>query len=193
MQVVNEKIIHQINKGDSKAFEELYNAYYVYLCAVATKFVYVPEIAQEVVNDVFLRVWENRSTLVYPCSSYLIRAVQNRCLNHLKKRQLEEVSLSDVEDNLIEFQKQQITQDEHPLSFLENKEFEETVNRAIQKLPEKCREIFEQYLYLNLSYDEIASLNKITPSTVRGQVRIALAKLKEQLRHFTLSFFSFVY
>ena len=113
--------------------------------------------------------------------------------DHLKKRQLEEVSLSDVEDNLIEFQKQQITQDEHPLSFLENKEFEETVNRAIQKLPEKCREIFEQYLYLNLSYDEIASLNKITPSTVRGQVRIALAKLKEQLRHFTLSFFSFVY
>ena len=172
MQVVNEKIIHQINKGDSRAFEELYNAYYVYLCAVATKFVYVPEIAQEVVNDVFLRVWENRSTLVYPCSSYLIRAVQNRCLNHLKKRQLEEVSLSDVEDNLIEFQKQQITQDEHPLSFLEN---------------------IEQYLYLNLSYDEIASLNKITPSTVRGQVRIALAKLKEQLRHFTLSFFSFVY
>ena len=44
MQVVNEKIIHQINKGDSRAFEELYNAYYVYLCAVATKFVYVPEI-----------------------------------------------------------------------------------------------------------------------------------------------------
>ncbi len=96
MQVVNEKIIHQINKGDSRAFEELYNAYYVYLCAVATKFVYVPEIAQEVVNDVFLRVWENRSTLVYPCSSYLIRAVQNRCLNHLKKRQLESYLLRNM-------------------------------------------------------------------------------------------------
>lgn len=193
MLILSEEVIQRINKGDVKAFEELYNAYYVYLCAVATKYVFIPEVAQEIVNDVFLRVWENRATLTFPCSAYLIRSVQNRSLNHLKKKQLEEVSLSDVEDNLLEFQKQQIISDEHPLTFLENKEFEDTVNLAIQKLPAKCREIFEQYLYLNLSYEEIASLNQISPSTVRGQVKIALSKLKEQLRHFTLSFFSFIY
>ena len=53
MLIVKEDIISRINNGDAKAFEQLYTTFYVYLCAVATKYVYNSEAAREIVNDVF--------------------------------------------------------------------------------------------------------------------------------------------
>lgn len=54
MLIVKEDIISRINNGDAKAFEQLYTTFYVYLCAVATKYVYNSEAAREIVNDVFM-------------------------------------------------------------------------------------------------------------------------------------------
>lgn len=54
MLIVKEDIISRINNGDAKAFEQLYTTFYVYLCAVATKYVYNSEAAREIVNDVFI-------------------------------------------------------------------------------------------------------------------------------------------
>ena len=66
--IVKEDIISRINNGDAKAFEQLYTTFYVYLCAVATKYVYNPEAAREIVNDVFMNVWNHvryRDWLLY--------------------------------------------------------------------------------------------------------------------------------
>ena len=60
---IEKEVIQRVNNGDTKAFELLYSTYYVYLCAVAVKYVYKPEMAEEIVNDVFLNVWNNRSSL----------------------------------------------------------------------------------------------------------------------------------
>lgn len=59
MLIVKEDIISRINNGDAKAFEQLYTTFYVYLCAVATKYVYNPEAAREIVNDVFMNCMES--------------------------------------------------------------------------------------------------------------------------------------
>ena len=80
--IVDEEVIRRINRGDTNAFGELYKAYYVYLCTVATKYVFDPEAAQEIINNVFLNIWHHRLTLSTPVTAYLIRAVQNRSLNH---------------------------------------------------------------------------------------------------------------
>lgn len=178
---VKEDIVWRINRGDAKAFEQLYTTYYVYLCAVATKYIYSAETAQEVVNDVFLSVWNNRTSLTYPVKAYLIRSVQNRCLNHLRTRRLSEVPLSDVQEHLLSLQEQQIGEEAHPLAYLENKEFEEKIYQAVNTLPKKCRDIFVQYLYFNKTYEEIAETNQISSSTVRVQIKIGLGKLKELL------------
>ncbi len=69
----------------------------------------------------------------------------------------------------------------HPLAYLENKEFEEKIYRAVDSLPAKCRDIFVQYLYHNKTYEEIAITNHISSSTVRVQIKIGLAKLRELL------------
>lgn len=178
MPEIKEDIIARIKEGDIKAFEVLYSSCYVYLCAVATKYILNAEASREIVNDVFVNVWNNRSTLAYPVWAYLIRAVQNRCLNHLRGQRLQTISMSDVQEHLLTIQEQQIGEESHPLAYLENKEFEERIYSAVHLLPEKCRDIFVQYLYHNKTYDEIAESNHISPSTVRVQIKIGLSKLK---------------
>ncbi len=178
---LKKETIHRINKGDAKAFEELYATFYIYLRAVATKYVYQKAIAQEIVNDVFLNVWSNRATLIHPVNAYLIKAVQNRCLNYVQRKRMEEVPVTDVQEQLLIIQEELINADEHPLAYLENKELESKIYEAVSKLPPKCRDIFELYLYQNKSYEEIAFINGISSSTVRVQIKIGLSKLRDFL------------
>lgn len=178
---INEETIRLINQGDARAFEDLYAAYYVFLGGVATKYVYQVEIAREIINDVFLSLWHNRTTLMFPIHSYLVYAVRNRCLNYLQRKRLSEYPLTDVEEQIYAFHEAQISQDEHPLAQLENKELQEQIRQAVNSLPEKCRNIFIQYLYHNKSYEEIADLYAISTVTVRRQVGIALDKLRKRL------------
>lgn len=185
MIIFKEEIINRINRGDVKAFEQLYSSYYVYLCAVAVKYVFHAEAAQEIVNDVFLNVWNNKTELIYPVNSYLIRAVKNRCINYITRRRMMEVPLTDVQEQLLTIQEEQIAleRDEHPLSYLEDKEFEQLIYDAIQALPPRCRSIFEQYLYQNKTYEEIARDNNIATSTVRVQIKLGLTRIKDVLGH----------
>lgn len=178
---IDENIVKQINSGEVKAFEKLYNAYYVYLCAIATKYVYQVEAAEEIVNNVFLNVWDRRESLIYPVKAYLIRSVQNRSLNYIRQQRLQFTPLSEIQEYLSDFKEQQIDEDDYPLTQLENKELETQIYTAIHNLPPKCRDIFVEYVYNNLSYEEIANLYKISNSTVRGQIKIGLSKLKDNL------------
>lgn len=178
---INEETIRLINQGDARAFEDLYAAYYVFLGSVATKYVYQVEIAREILNDVFLNLWHNRATLEFPVHAYLVYAVRNRCLNYLQRKRLSEYPLTDVEEQLYAFHEAQISQDEQPLAQLENKELQAQIRQAVDALPEKCRNIFIQYLYQNKSYEEIADLYSISNVTVRRQVGIALEKLRKRL------------
>jgi RNA polymerase sigma-70 factor (ECF subfamily) len=182
VQKINKEIIECISKGDIKAFEHLYTAYYVYLCTVAVKYIYDPEVAKEIVNDVFLCTWHNRTSLKDPVTAYLIRAVQNRCINHLQRKRTQEVPLTDMQEQLLTIQEQAIGVEEQPLAYLENKEFEELISSAINTLPPKCKLIFQQYLYQHKSYEEIAQTNGISPNTVRVQIKIGLSKIKDLIK-----------
>ncbi len=171
----------------------MYNESYVYLCAVAVKYVYNAEIAKEIVNDVFLNIWNRQENLQHPVSSYLVRSVKNRCLNHLRDIRLKEVSMTDIQEGLLSFREMQITTDTHPLALLEDKEFQDKIYQAIQQLPEKCREIFIQHIYYNKTYEEIAKELNISSSTVRGQIRIGLGKLKPLLGDLYITFLFIFY
>lgn len=175
------EIVSKINRGDVRAFEELYSNYYTYLCTVATRYVFSPEAAQEIVNDVFLNVWNNRVSLLYPVSAYMVKSVRNRCINHIQRAHLKEVPLTDVQEQLLSIQEQLVSIEDQPLAFLEDQEQQARIRQAVYQLPKKCRDIFVQYLYYNKTYEEISELFGISNSTVRVQVRIALTKLREML------------
>jgi RNA polymerase sigma-70 factor (ECF subfamily) len=189
---LDEETIKRINQGDTKAFEKMYSTYYVYLCTIATKYIYDAETAKEIVNDVFINTWNNRATLNNPITAYLVRAVQNRCLNHIQRKRTQEVPLTDEQEQLLTIQEQAINANDHPLAWLEDKEFETLVSNAINSLPPKCKDIFQQYLYQHKSYEEIAESNGISASTVRVQIKIGLTKIKDILnKYYDLFLFLF--
>ena len=79
-------ISNRLAKGDLKAFEMLYDEHYESLCHYAQGFVFDLDTSREIVQDVFVRIWEKRAALLGEESlkSYLYRSVHNQCLDHLK-------------------------------------------------------------------------------------------------------------
>ena len=179
-------IHNKLESGDIKAFEMLYNEHYTPLCHFAQRFVFDLDTAREIVQDVFVRIWEKRSSLPAEISlkTYLYSSVRNKCIDHLKHLKVEN-----------EFQKKQIKEVlepgnnsfnsiDHPLDGLITKELENAINDAIKNLPNKCREIFELSRFKGLKYQEIAEELNISVKTVETQMSRALESLKKKLSRF---------
>ena len=180
---IDENVIRNIAKGEEKAFSLLYDCYYTYLNTVALCYVYNKDVANEIVNDVFINVWHKRSTLTYPIHYYLVQSVKNGCLNHIRSQRTNERVLSEHKKQILDFQEEYILSNPTPLQYVETQEIEKEVLDAIAQLPEKCRQIFEQYLFNGKLPDEIAKDLFISVSTVRVQLKNAMDKLRISLNH----------
>jgi len=176
-------VLDRLVAGDLKVFEMLYNEHYESLCYYAQRFVFDLDTSREIVQDVFVRIWEKRTTLLGEESlkSYLYRSVHNQCLDYLKhlhveyeyeKMRVREIQESAYGSNSSESQ---------PLDGLITKELKNAICSAIQSLPEKCREIFELSRYEGLKYREISEQLNISVKTVETQMSRAIKSLKEQL------------
>lgn len=180
---INEDVITKISKGKEKAFSLLYDRYYTYLNTVALCYIFNRDVANEIVNDVFINVWHKRTTLTYPIHFYLVQSVKNGCLNHIRSQRTNERVLDEHRRQMLDFQEEYILSNPTPLQYVETQEIEKEVRNAIEQLPEKCRIIFEQYLFLGKLPEEIAKEQFITVSTVRVQIKNAMDKLKISLNH----------
>jgi RNA polymerase sigma-70 factor (ECF subfamily) len=174
-------ILADIKKGSLPAFRRLFEQYYALLCGIACGYLKHRHLAEEVVDDLFFKVWENREMLEIHTSlkAYLITAVHHRCLNHLKQSQLERRMLSDNAGvNRDELLCREVST---PLSNLISDELEADIHKAIRALPAECGEIFQLSRHEGLKYEEIARQKKISVNTVKTQMKIALQKLREAL------------
>lgn len=180
---INEDVITKISKGKEKAFSLLYDSYYTYLNTVALCYIFNRDVANEIVNDVFINVWHKRTTLTYPIHFYLVQSVKNGCLNHIRSQRTNERVLDEHKRQMLDFQEEYILSNPTPLQYVETQEIEKEVRNAIEQLPEKCRIIFEQYLFLGKLPKEIAKEQFITVSTARVQIKNAMDKLKISLNH----------
>ena len=82
--VIDKSVIDGINRGDERAFAVLYNNYFTYLCTCAVGYIFDADAAKEIVNDVFVHIWNKQTELEFPIHSYLLRCVQNGCLNYIR-------------------------------------------------------------------------------------------------------------
>lgn len=131
--------------------------------------------ADEIVNDVFLAIWEKRDQLELSggLKNYLFTSVKNRCLNHIKKARL---AFSEMPDEL-----PVASLDPNVLERLQAAETNKKVQVLIDALPAKCRQIFLLSRMHELSYKEISELLDLSPKTVENQIGIALKFLKENM------------
>ena len=129
--------------------------------------------AEEVVNDVFIAIWERHQEMLglETLKSYLFRAVKNRCLNQISRNRL---PFDEMREEMPVPSKEVSALDQ-----MEAKESGARITALIYKLPTKCKQVFLFSRVHELSYKEIAELMDISPKTVENQIGLALKFLKD--------------
>lgn len=168
-------LFEQIRTGDEKAFEALFRAYYPFLCTYATRLVKDAAAAEEIVQELFVRLWENRSRTIIGSSvkNYLFVSVRNLALNHIRHNRIKE----DYAKNIIPEQDELYSPDTGAQTALL-----ERIEKEIESLPEKRREIFTLSRRDGLKYREIAEKLNVSVKTVETQMGLALKYLREKLK-----------
>jgi RNA polymerase sigma-70 factor (ECF subfamily) len=176
---IDAQLIDRIRQGDEDSFACLYAAYFPYMAAKAASMIQDTEEAKDIVNDIFVSVWNNRRKLFFPIHPYLQTAVKNGCLNWIRYSQ-SKLHMMDSYKSLMEIRMERI----YAMESLDVNEVIDAVNlikKAAQTLPDRCRVIFEMYFYLGYNSTEIAEHLGLSASTIRVQLKIALSKLKEEI------------
>ena len=174
----------KVKKGNIKAFESLYKLYFPSLCLYAYGFIPDRELVREIVNDVFLKIWERRTELDirYGIKPYLYRCVHNSCLDHLELNKFRNrARIVDISQKILELPG---NDDEAILTQFTLPQLEKEIMDGIDNLPPKCREIFVLSRFELLSYNEISEKLNISVNTVKTQMSRALDSLRVSLRQF---------
>ena len=183
MEYSDQKLIFAVQNGDLLAYEELYKKYYVYLCFVAEHIIRSHADAEEIVSDVFVRLWNLRekSEIILSVKAYLIRAVHNASLNYIEQNAIRLKSTGRLSSSDL---KALAWDSDYPLGHLYEKELQDILANCINELPEACREIFLLSRERDMKYSEISNKLGISVNTVKTQLKIALSRLRDAVRNY---------
>ncbi len=172
--------IERIRQGDGAAFEGMFRAYYPSLRRFAAGYVSSPDLSHEVVQDVFLHIWE-KHTSWQPTRSlrmYLFQAVRNQALNYRRRestRRLISIPDSDFPDP------EASVNNFNEVDSFQAKELAEAIRDAVEEMPERRRMTFLLHRAHGFSYAEIAEIMEVSQKTVGNQLTEALKFLRERL------------
>lgn len=173
----------RLKQGDTKAFDTIFKKYFQMLCIYAADILKSREAAEEMVQDIFVKLWNVKDAIDFNVSlkAYLFRMVHNRCLNYVRDHPNQNtISLEDVISRV----KIMEIESPHTYDIVLKSQIEEDLEIAIQDLPDQCKEIFFMARYKGNSYSEIAEKLNISVSTVKTQMIRAMDKLKSSLSRY---------
>ena len=176
-------IVKQLKAGQERAYKYLYDQHYQVLCYVAAQYVKDDFLAETIVGDVIFHLWEVRETVEITTSlrRYLMTSVRRRCMDYLKSQYNQyEVVMSSTEWQdfpVLNY----VKEDDYPLGRLLEQELEGEITKAIGRLPEECRCVFQMSRFEEKKYEEIARELQISVNTVKYHIKHALALLREDL------------
>ncbi len=179
---LDHNLFRKIKIGDKAALELIYKKYYTGLYYYAKKIVGQSTAAEDIVQETFLKIWENKASIVIntSLSSYLYRSAYNNSLNFLKHSQVIEKHKKYQKEQLEIAKSYFEISCENGQSILIAKEFDKQIEDAIQNLPEKCRIIFKLSRFDGLKNKEIAAHLNISINTVQTQMSLAIKKLRNK-------------
>ncbi len=168
----------KIRRGDEQAFEKLFRAYYPSMCTYAFHFLNNRKEAEEITQEIFLKLWEKRTSLHIRTSikNYLFRAVKNHCLNQIQHRRVKKQYIRTLQDHP--------QRNPNPSDFLLEPWLAEEIENAIHAMPEKRKEIFRLSREEGQTYKEIADKLHLSVKTVEAQMGLALKNLREKLKEY---------
>ena len=167
-----EAIFARIKDGDERAFERVFRAFYRPLCDYAVTLLGSEEDAEDVVQDLFTRVWADRQGMEVQESvkSYLFTAVRFRALNVLKRRAVEQKHSASLAEFIEDLQREDYSEEETRRV--------ERIKEVLQTLPAQCRTVFTMSCLEGKKYSEIAAKLGITVNTVKSHVAKAYRDIR---------------
>ena len=178
-ETVDQELYLKLKQGDERSFEVLFRKYYSILCSFAFQFLKDHELAEETVQDLFVKIWEKRESLNIESSvkHYFFRSIRNQCLNQIQHEKIKK----QYESSVLEKTNQEI----NPEHFYIEVDLIEKIERSINSLPPKRQEVFRLSREQGLKYQEIAETLNISVKTVEAQMGLALKYLREELKDFS--------
>ncbi|MDR2414459.1 MAG: RNA polymerase sigma-70 factor [Odoribacteraceae bacterium] len=169
-----------LGEGDEEAFACVFRAHYKGLLSYAGRILRDAELANDTVQEAFCRLYENRARVAITSSikAYLYKTVFNACLDAIKHRKIEHAY---VNQELFDFYLSRIVQTPEAEMAMHDETINEELQKAIARLPDRCREIFLLSRQEGLSNKQVAERLSISEKTVETQMTRALARLRKEL------------
>jgi len=178
-QADDKELYLKLREGDERAFQILFKKYYSAMCHFARQFLNDSELAEETVQDMFVKIWEKRTTLNIETSvkHYFFRSVRNQCLNQIQHEKIKKQYSNMVLESA--------HQDIDPEHYYVEVGLIQRIERSIDSLPPKRQEIFRLSREQGMKYKDIADTLNISVKTVEAQMGLALKHLREELKEFS--------
>jgi len=169
-------LIEGLKEGNVKIFDYLFHLYYTGLVAFAMKYVSEKEVAEDLVQDFFYKLWLDRSKLQInqTIKAYFFTAIKNKSFDYVRHQSVKSKASEFFKTNTV-----QVT--EQGEDYLIESELNERIEMALKKLPEKCRQVFMQNRFEGLKPIEIAEKENLSVRTVEAHIGKALKILRTEL------------
>lgn len=175
----------KIQSGEMCALEKVYKAVFKSLAFYASEITGQAQLAEEIVQDVFLKIWQKRSELSIKGSfkAYLFQSVHNQALNAIRHQKTikESVNLLCSEETWL-FISENYDLNDHFIERIFSDETEVIIEQIIKELPDKCRNVFLMSRFESLKNEEIAARLGLSEDTVKTHIYRALQKITSALK-----------
>lgn len=175
--VEEKQVITQVVTGDLNTFEMVFRDYYKPLVRYGSTFLKDPDEAEDIVQQVFVSLWEKRAQLDIHTSirAVLYKAVQNACLNKIKHLKVRHAYAEDFKA---------VSVHEDAADPVQVNELNERIQMAVNHMPEQCGRIFRMSRFEQLRYQEIADQLGLSVKTIENQMGKALKIVREELKDY---------
>ncbi|WP_321285427.1 RNA polymerase sigma-70 factor [uncultured Sunxiuqinia sp.] len=167
------RFLKGLKEKNSQVFGELFSCYHPQLFRFAESYIYDPQTAEDIIQEVFIKLWEMPYVRIdRSLKAYLLLMVKNRCIDYLRSLQIEDKN----KQKLLEAQAISDTTD-----IVLDEKTKALIEKTINEMPKQCREVYQLAVFQNLKYQEIATELNISLSAVKVQMFRARKYLKNSL------------
>jgi len=174
------ELLTSMATGDQAAFTEIYHRYWQQLLAIAWKHTYDESSAKEIVQEVLISLWDRRASLeIKELAAYLATAIKFSVFKHYHQQQRRKNILHSI------FRSAHSVDEEKIYARL----LDDYINGIVEKLPEKCRQVYKLSRLEGQSTKQIAGIMDISEKTAEAHLTKALRTIRLNLRHINMFFF----
>lgn len=176
----NEKeLLLMVSEGDQSAYQQLFHHYWDHIYSTALMFTKSPELSEDLSQDIFARIWLKREKLaeVQQFDDYLFITARNLIFDHLRKK----VFSGGYDEYFQEYFRDAALSPDQKLEF---KEFEKSIQKAIEDLPQQQQTAFRLSRFQGLSHEEIARQMGVSRQTVKSYIVRSIVSLRKMLKEY---------